>query len=311
MSIDPLIHVWVRQNALAELAVVVNVLHRLMSRGGRRESWTCRCVWRTARAGMRTVGMTSPVRRTGTRDGTGAQVHFSFILHTSQLFFDLPVESILTRLSLSGTNRCPKGSQCSLWSEVFPTAQSMCEKIWSNSYMYTTLSKDSGRCMQMWFTGPNPNKKVAEFYLSGAAETVTLATSLHLFAFLMMLLAWEQPADNTPKTNHGHTDTFTQKFTLSLGFVSSRCQRCCCFCVTLYFTEYCMYCKLATESWVQLPSVWLWDSLTNTSITQHQQWPENIWPKLNTIKMTINYKMYFHFTIIYWHDFLNIIHKNK
>lgn len=93
---------------------------------------------------------------------------------------------------LSGTNRCPSGSQCSPWSEIFPTAQSMCEKIWSNSYKYTTLTKNSGRCMQMWFDPPNPNKKVAEFYLSGAMETVTLSMSLHLISFLMIMLAWKQ-----------------------------------------------------------------------------------------------------------------------
>ncbi|XP_065136038.1 folate receptor [Paramisgurnus dabryanus] len=89
----------------------------------------------------------------------------------------------------TGTNRCPSGSQCSPWSEIFPTAQSMCEKIWSNSYKYTTFTKDSGRCMQMWFDPPNPNKKVAEYYLSGAVETSTLSMSLHLISFLMILLA--------------------------------------------------------------------------------------------------------------------------
>uniref|UniRef100_A0A673LLX6 Folate receptor alpha-like n=1 Tax=Sinocyclocheilus rhinocerous TaxID=307959 RepID=A0A673LLX6_9TELE len=66
----------------------------------------------------------------------------------------------------SGINRCPRDSHCSRWTEIFPSAQDMCEKIWSNSYKYTTLTKDSGRCMQMWFTGPNPNREVAEYYLN-------------------------------------------------------------------------------------------------------------------------------------------------
>lgn len=64
---------------------MVMLLYRRMSRGGRRESWTCRCVWRTVRAGIMTVRMTTPVKTTGIRDGTGAQVHFSFTLHTCRL----------------------------------------------------------------------------------------------------------------------------------------------------------------------------------------------------------------------------------
>uniref|UniRef100_A0A673BCP5 Folate receptor alpha-like n=1 Tax=Sphaeramia orbicularis TaxID=375764 RepID=A0A673BCP5_9TELE len=66
----------------------------------------------------------------------------------------------------SGTNKCPKDSRCSKWTEIYPTPQSMCEQIWSNSYRYTTYSKTSGRCMQLWFNGTNPNKKVAEYYLN-------------------------------------------------------------------------------------------------------------------------------------------------
>ncbi|KAF4085701.1 hypothetical protein AMELA_G00098030 [Ameiurus melas] len=81
----------------------------------------------------------------------------------------------------SGTNRCPAGAQCQKWTDVFPTAQSMCEKIWSNSYKHTTYTKDSGRCMQMWFTGQNPNTKVAEFYLNQGSRTETaMITSLTL-----------------------------------------------------------------------------------------------------------------------------------
>uniref|UniRef100_A0A665U4V8 Folate receptor n=1 Tax=Echeneis naucrates TaxID=173247 RepID=A0A665U4V8_ECHNA len=51
---------------------------------------------------------------------------------------------------------------------IYPTPKSMCEQIWSSSYLYTTLPKSSGRCMQLWFTGPNPNRKVAEYYLNNA-----------------------------------------------------------------------------------------------------------------------------------------------
>ncbi|XP_051963655.1 folate receptor [Xyrauchen texanus] len=93
----------------------------------------------------------------------------------------------------TGTNHCPDDAPCSPWADIFPNAQSMCEKIWSNSYKYTTLSKDSGRCMQMWFQPPNPNKKVAEYYLSGDAKTVAMATGLHAFACLLTLLLCNLP----------------------------------------------------------------------------------------------------------------------
>lgn len=68
-----------------------------------------------------------------------------------------------------GSNKCPIGTTCKKWKEVFPTPKDMCEKIWSQSFKYTELTKDSGRCMQMWFKGENPNKKVAEYYLNQAS----------------------------------------------------------------------------------------------------------------------------------------------
>uniref|UniRef100_A0A8C6KMA3 Folate receptor n=1 Tax=Nothobranchius furzeri TaxID=105023 RepID=A0A8C6KMA3_NOTFU len=64
----------------------------------------------------------------------------------------------------SSINKCPEGSKCRKWTEVFPTPKSMCEEIWSNSYLYTTHLKGSGRCMQLWFSGKNPNREVAEYY---------------------------------------------------------------------------------------------------------------------------------------------------
>uniref|UniRef100_A0A3Q3WG09 Folate receptor-like domain-containing protein n=1 Tax=Mola mola TaxID=94237 RepID=A0A3Q3WG09_MOLML len=70
----------------------------------------------------------------------------------------------------SGINKCPAGSKCRKWTDVYPTPKSMCEQIWSNSYLYTTYSKTSGLCMQVWFNGTNPNKKVAEYYLNNKAQ---------------------------------------------------------------------------------------------------------------------------------------------
>ncbi|KAG7226036.1 hypothetical protein INR49_018646 [Caranx melampygus] len=78
-------------------------------------------------------------------------------------------------------NKCPKDSMCRKWTDVFPTPKSMCEQIWSYSYLYTTHSNSSGRCMQLWFTGPNPNKKVAEYYLNNAQPHQSFALTTLLF----------------------------------------------------------------------------------------------------------------------------------
>lgn len=66
----------------------------------------------------------------------------------------------------SGTNRCPWGSMCRPFSEVFPHPKDLCEKIWSNSFKYTTERRGSGRCIQMWFDPAhgNPNVVVAKYY---------------------------------------------------------------------------------------------------------------------------------------------------
>lgn len=88
----------------------------------------------------------------------------------------------------SGTNRCPVDAKCSKWTDFFPTPQSLCEDIWSRSYEYTTLTKDSGRCMQLWFTGPNPNTKVAEYYLNGASKHQSFTVIAALLAILVTCL---------------------------------------------------------------------------------------------------------------------------
>ncbi|KAJ7995317.1 hypothetical protein DPEC_G00243300 [Dallia pectoralis] len=91
----------------------------------------------------------------------------------------------------TGRNRCPAEAPCRKWTDLFPTAQIMCEKIWSDSYSYTTLSNTSGRCMQLWFTGPNPNRKVAEYYINHAssqpAATVTLLVLLAMMSSSVFL----------------------------------------------------------------------------------------------------------------------------
>ncbi|KFU92797.1 Folate receptor alpha, partial [Chaetura pelagica] len=66
----------------------------------------------------------------------------------------------------TGTNRCPWGSMCRPFSQIFPHPKDLCEKIWSNSYKYTTERRGSGRCIQMWFDPAqgNPNVVVAKYY---------------------------------------------------------------------------------------------------------------------------------------------------
>ncbi|XP_075053969.1 folate receptor alpha-like [Mixophyes fleayi] len=73
----------------------------------------------------------------------------------------------------NGTNKCPYGTTCRKFTDVYPSAKDFCEKLWSNSYKYTTYQRDSGRCMQLWFdTDVNPNDPVAKYYaeLRNAAE---------------------------------------------------------------------------------------------------------------------------------------------
>ncbi|KAM5125356.1 folate receptor alpha-like, partial [Mantella aurantiaca] len=61
-------------------------------------------------------------------------------------------------------NRCPAGKPCRKLTAIFPTAKDFCEKVWSNSYKYTTHKRASGLCMQLWFQGANPNVAVAKYY---------------------------------------------------------------------------------------------------------------------------------------------------
>ncbi|KAG8431344.1 hypothetical protein GDO86_019018 [Hymenochirus boettgeri] len=78
----------------------------------------------------------------------------------------------------SGTNQCPTDKPCRLLADVFPTAKDFCEKVWSNSYKYTTMKRGSGQCMQIWFDvgngNVNPNVAVTKYYadkLNSAGDT--------------------------------------------------------------------------------------------------------------------------------------------
>ncbi|KAM4796196.1 folate receptor gamma-like [Rhinophrynus dorsalis] len=89
----------------------------------------------------------------------------------------------------SKTNMCPTGTMCRRFFQVYPTAKDFCEKVWSNSYKYTTDVRGSDRCMQMWFDGRNPNVKVAKYY----ADLLNSADPVHARLLLLLppvLLLW-------------------------------------------------------------------------------------------------------------------------
>ncbi|ETE58075.1 Folate receptor alpha, partial [Ophiophagus hannah] len=81
----------------------------------------------------------------------------------------------------SENRQCPVGTMCQKMKRVFPNPQDLCEKIWSNSYKYTTLSRGSGLCIQMWFdpANGNPNDAVAKHYAS-SGETLAFHSALTL-----------------------------------------------------------------------------------------------------------------------------------
>ncbi|XP_018430905.1 PREDICTED: folate receptor beta-like [Nanorana parkeri] len=90
--------------------------------------------------------------------------------------------------SSAGRNKCPVGKPCRKFTEVFPSPKDLCEKIWSNSYKYTTHKRGSGRCMQLWFQGDNPNVAVAKYYADRRSSAHTPRPGL--LALLVPLCAF-------------------------------------------------------------------------------------------------------------------------
>ncbi|XP_072256336.1 folate receptor alpha-like [Pyxicephalus adspersus] len=93
----------------------------------------------------------------------------------------------------TGKNKCPIGKPCRKFTDVYPSAKDFCEKVWSNSYKYSTYKQGSGRCMQVWFdpSTPNPNVAVAKYYADrlNSAETPRLGL-LALLGPLCTLWSW-------------------------------------------------------------------------------------------------------------------------
>ncbi|KAL2310292.1 hypothetical protein Nmel_001938, partial [Mimus melanotis] len=101
----------------------------------------------------------------------------------------------------TGTNRCPWGSLCRAFRQVFPRPRDLCEKIWSSSFSYSPERRGSGRCIQMWFDPArgNPNVPVAKFFAErrrsrpgqgqdGAPESSRAVRALPRSALLLLLL---------------------------------------------------------------------------------------------------------------------------
>ncbi|XP_019359947.1 PREDICTED: folate receptor gamma-like isoform X2 [Gavialis gangeticus] len=91
----------------------------------------------------------------------------------------------------TGSNQCPRASECRPFKLVFPRPADLCEKLWSGSYKYTTERQGSGRCIQMWFSSAqaNPNVAVAEYYARlGGAPTPGPGTWLFLLAPALLAL---------------------------------------------------------------------------------------------------------------------------
>lgn len=93
----------------------------------------------------------------------------------------------------SGYNQCPEDSTCQPFTFYFPTPESLCNKIWSNSYKVSKYSRGSGRCIQMWFDPKygNPNDAVALFYaeaMNGAGLHRAWSLLLGLALMLLYLL---------------------------------------------------------------------------------------------------------------------------
>ncbi|XP_056410477.1 folate receptor alpha-like [Hyla sarda] len=90
----------------------------------------------------------------------------------------------------NGMNKCPTGKSCQKWSDVFPSAKDFCEKVWSNSYKYTSYTRDSGRCMQLWFENGDvtPNVNVAQYYakLKGSAHNPRQGLLIVVASLLML-----------------------------------------------------------------------------------------------------------------------------
>ena len=80
---------------------------------------------------------------------------------------------------LIGINKCPTGSTCRTFQEVFGNASSFCERIWDHGFKVVPDTED---CFRLWFSqDENPNEAVARraaekmLGLSGTATRIMIS----------------------------------------------------------------------------------------------------------------------------------------
>jgi folate receptor len=59
-------------------------------------------------------------------------------------------------------NRCPRGSSCKTFKQIYRTPKYFCETVWDHSW---EVVSDHDHCMRLWFnpSGGNPNDDVARW----------------------------------------------------------------------------------------------------------------------------------------------------
>lgn len=61
--------------------------------------------------------------------------------------------------SWTGKNKCPSGSECGKFTDVFGNSVDFCENLWGGSFRVASdVAED---CVKIDFSGSNPNYKVA------------------------------------------------------------------------------------------------------------------------------------------------------
>ncbi|ESO89510.1 hypothetical protein LOTGIDRAFT_125346 [Lottia gigantea] len=94
----------------------------------------------------------------------------------------------------TGQNRCPVGSSCKKFSDIFSNSTNFCEIVWNYSWKVVA---DTESCMHLWFDAKigNPNDKVAlnraELIISNSARVFSpftfhllLITGLFIYTLL-------------------------------------------------------------------------------------------------------------------------------
>lgn len=88
-----------------------------------------------------------------------------------------------------GINKCPVGSTCKPFNQIFKDSKEFCETIWDNSFKYTS---NSDYCMRLWFnsTMQNPNDKVSEWKVEQLLNSSIRITFNQFVLSMAVLTSW-------------------------------------------------------------------------------------------------------------------------